>query len=60
MTKKDFIEIADIINNNLNGYDEIDNTAEFKLSFIDSFSEWLKSKNPKFDEVKFKERCLKK
>lgn len=54
MTRKDYIETAKILNQFV---DEIDSKAFQGLVF--EFSEWFASDNPRFDENKFWDACVK-
>ena len=59
LTKKHFIEFAEILNQNLHreGFGDKEDTTTFLI--IDDLCGYFKGENPKFDEVKFKEACLK-
>jgi len=54
MTRKDYIETAKILNQFVN---EIDSKQFQDLVF--EFSEWFASDNPRFDENKFWDACVK-
>lgn len=54
LTKKHFKEIANILNKNRYNSD-----GEFRGELLQDLSNYFKTLNPKFDEVKFKEACLK-
>ena len=54
MTRKDYIETANILNKFA---DTIDSHAFQDLIF--EFSEWFASDNPRFDENKFWDACVK-
>ncbi|OBQ45537.1 MAG: hypothetical protein AN484_00755 [Aphanizomenon flos-aquae WA102] len=54
MTRKDYIETANILNKFAN---EIDSKTFQDLIF--EFSEWFASDNPRFDENKFWDACTK-
>ena len=54
MTRKDYIETAKILNQFA---DEIDSKQFQDLIF--EFSEWFASDNPRFDENKFWDACVK-
>jgi len=54
MTRKDYIETAKILNQFAN---EID-PKEFQ-DLVFEFSEWFASDNPRFDENKFWDACVK-
>ncbi len=54
MTRKDYIETAKILNQFAN---EIDSKQFQDLIF--EFSEWFASDNPRFDENKFWDACVK-
>jgi len=59
LTKKHFKKIADILNQSLyqEGFGNKEDTTTFLI--MENFIGWLKSENPKFDEVKFREAVLK-
>jgi hypothetical protein len=54
MTRKDYVETANILNKFA---DTIDSHAFQDLIF--EFSEWFASDNPRFDENKFWDACVK-
>ncbi len=54
MTRKDYVETANILNKFA---DEIDSKTFQDLVF--EFSEWFASDNPRFDENKFWDACVK-
>jgi hypothetical protein len=54
MTRKDYIETANILNKFAN---EIESKTFQDLIF--EFSEWFASDNPRFDENKFWDACVK-
>jgi hypothetical protein len=54
MTRKDYIETAKILNQFAN---EIDSKTFQDLVF--EFSEWFTADNPRFDENKFWDACVK-
>ena len=54
MTRKDYIETANILNKFAN---EIESKTFQDLVF--EFSEWFASDNPRFDENKFWDACVK-
>ena len=54
MTRKDYIETANILNKFAN---EIESKTFQDLIF--EFSEWFSSDNPRFDENKFWDACVK-
>ncbi len=54
MTRKDYIETAKILNQFAN---EIDSKQFQDLVF--EFSEWFSADNPRFDEDKFWDACVK-
>ena len=54
MTRKDYIETAKILNQFAN---EIDSKQFQDLIF--EFSEWFSADNPRFDENKFWDACVK-
>ncbi len=54
MTRKDYVETAKILNNFV---DVIDKNDFDDLVF--QFSEWFASDNPRFDESKFYDACVK-
>lgn len=61
MTKKDYIMLAQIINNNSYYYDGGDNGVPRrdirKENFVLELAAYLKNDNPRFDEKKFIEAC---
>jgi hypothetical protein len=54
MTRKDYVETAKILNKFV---DDIDSHDFDQLIF--EFSEWFSSDNPRFDESKFYDACVK-
>ena len=54
MTRKDYVETAKILNRFVN---DIDANDFDELIF--QFSEWFLSDNPRFDESKFYDACVK-
>ena len=52
MTRKDYVETANILNKFVNRIDSL----EFQ-DLIFEFSEWFASDNPRFDEQKFFDAC---
>ena len=54
MTRKDYVETAKILNQFEN---EIDSKTFQDLVF--EFSEWFSADNPRFDEAKFWDACVK-
>jgi hypothetical protein len=54
MTRKDYVETANILNQFAN---RMDSHSFNDLVF--EFSEWFASDNPRFDETRFYEACVK-
>ena len=54
MTRKDYIETANILNKFADGID-----SHTFQDLIFEFSEWFASDNPRFDENKFWDACVK-
>lgn len=63
LTKKHFKEIAGIISDSIEreGYSMTENGKKETMSYLiaKDLSNYFKTLNPQFDEVKFKEACLK-
>ena len=54
MTRKDYVETAKIINMFADSMD-----SHVLQDLIFEFSEWFSSDNPRFDETKFWDACVK-
>ncbi len=67
LTKKDFIKVTEILKDCPNEEDKKEAFTEeeikcfemYQENLIELFSEWFKSENPQFDEVKFRNAILK-
>jgi hypothetical protein len=61
MTKQDYIKLAELIKENSDNIGDSDNQINkfviYKDSFLNGLCGVLKSDNPRFDEVKFREAC---
>jgi len=54
MTRKDYVETAKILNQFVDGMD-----SHVFNDLVFEFSEWFASDNPRFDENKFYDACIK-